>query len=139
MQRQLQRVRERATARQRLVTDTADRLRAFYSEHQRLLRQVEEVGRELHALGSPSAAAGVVEQLDRQQRQLRQLRASRVEPLSTPVERCLSSGQELVQTAASGVSTHQLQRDLDSLNDAWSRLQEKVGEPLTSLTFVSNH
>jgi hypothetical protein len=67
-----------------------------------------------------------VETIRSQQDEFKRLRESLVEPLGRAVEEVNRSGQSLVQSAASGVSTVQLERDLESINDKWNTLKEKV-------------
>lgn len=52
--------------------------------------------------------------------------SSVLEPLQKRVEAGSSLAENLIQTAAPGVSTEQLEAELESLNDKWTNLKKKV-------------
>lgn len=80
---------------------------------------MEEV-RRLKPVGSE------VETIRSQQAESSRVRADFVEPAGLSVERALNLGQALVQSAAPGVGTQQLERDQEKLADKWNNLKEKV-------------
>lgn len=49
-----------------------------------------------------------------------------IEPLSQSVYEVNKQGQGLIQTAAGGVNTSGLEKDLEKLNDKWNTLKDKV-------------
>lgn len=49
-----------------------------------------------------------------------------IEPLSQSVSDVNKQGQGLVQSAAGGVNTSGLEKDLEKLNDKWNALKDKV-------------
>lgn len=49
-----------------------------------------------------------------------------IEPLSQSVYDVNKQGQGLIQTAAGGVNTSGLEKDLEKLNDKWNTLKDKV-------------
>ena len=51
-----------------------------------------------------------------------------LEPLQNRVEEGSSMAENLIQTAAPGVDTEQLESELESLNDKWTDLKKKVRE-----------
>lgn len=67
-----------------------------------------------------------VEQIRAQQKELSNMRRDTLEPLGEAVTRTNKSGRSLVQSAGPGVSTMQLERDLEKMNDSWNDIKEKV-------------
>ncbi len=49
-----------------------------------------------------------------------------IEPLSRNVNDVNKLGQGLIQSAAAGVNTSGLEKDLEKLNDKWNSLKDKV-------------
>lgn len=49
-----------------------------------------------------------------------------IEPLSHSVNDVNRTGQGLIQSAAGGVNTSGLEKDLEKLNDKWNALKDKV-------------
>lgn len=52
--------------------------------------------------------------------------SSVLEPLQRRVEEGSSMVENLMQTAAPGVNTEQLEAELESMNDKWADLKKKV-------------
>jgi len=50
----------------------------------------------------------------------------KIEPVKKELEELRRSGQELIQSAASGVSTSDLELDIQTLNNTWSGLNDRV-------------
>lgn len=59
---------------------------------------------------------------------LQKLQKNEVDPLQKKVDAIGKSGQALIQSAAPGVSTDGLESDVDSLNDRWALLNEKISD-----------
>jgi hypothetical protein len=49
-----------------------------------------------------------------------------VEPVKKECEEVRRLGQDLIQSAAAGVSTSELEFDIQTLNNAWSGLNDRV-------------
>lgn len=60
---------------------------------------------------------------------LQAFQKDKVEVVQKDLEESRKLGQALIQSAASGVSTADLEADLESLNNSWSTLNEKVIQP----------
>ena len=60
------------------------------------------------------------------------LQKEEIDPLQKEVEQVNKSGQSLVQSAAVGVATGTLEEELETLNDNWAHLCEKVFCDITS-------
>lgn len=67
-----------------------------------------------------------VEQIRAQQKDFAELKRRTLEPLGQNVGQCNKIGQGLVRSALQGVSTQQLEKDLEKMNDRWNTLKEKV-------------
>lgn len=70
-----------------------------------------------------------VEVIKSQQDEFAQFRHSTVDPISTSVSELNRTGQGLIQSAASGVNTSTLEKDLEKMNDRWNALKDKVNPP----------
>lgn len=57
--------------------------------------------------------------------------SSVLEPLQKRVEEGSSMVENLMQTAALGVDTEQLEAELESMNDKWADLKKKVSKGTT--------
>jgi dystonin len=75
-----------------------------------------------------------VEQIRAQQKDFGELRRRTLEPVGQNVAQCNKIGQGLVRSALQGVSTNQLEKDLEKMNDKWNALKETVSKltPLSS-------
>lgn len=60
--------------------------------------------------------------------------SSVLEPLQKRVEEGSSMVENLMQTAALGVDTEQLEAELESMNDKWADLKKKVSKSLYFVT-----
>lgn len=49
-----------------------------------------------------------------------------IEPLSQSIDNVNKLGQGLIQSAAGGVNTSGLEKDLEKMNDKWNALKDKV-------------
>jgi len=67
-----------------------------------------------------------VEGIKAQQEEFRAFQASNIEPLVYHVEECNRLGQGLIQSAAGGVNTTSLEKDLEKMNDKWNDLKDRV-------------
>jgi hypothetical protein len=82
--------------------------------------QASERVRRLKPVGSE------VEGIKAQQEEFRALQVSNIEPLAHQVEDCNRLGQGLIQSAAGGVNTTSLEKDLEKMNDKWNDLKDRV-------------
>lgn len=67
-----------------------------------------------------------VEQIRSQQKDFADLKKQTLVPLGQNVSHCNKIGQGLVRSALQGVSTQQLEKDLEKMNDRWNALKDKV-------------
>lgn len=100
-------------------------LEKFYDAHSAIMDDLGEVSKEVRAL---KAVSSELEQIRNQQDDFRRFQQSIVEPLSQNVDGVNRLGQDLVRSAQSGVSTTQLEKDLEKMNEKWNELKEKMNE-----------
>lgn len=67
-----------------------------------------------------------VEVIKSQQEEFAQFRRQVVEPISKSVGEVNRLGSGLIQSAAGGVNTAALEKDLEKVNDKWNALKDKV-------------
>ena len=89
----------------------------------------ENLERCIDTLSEDRPVGGDVESIKQQQDEFKQFQRDEVEPLQRSVESVNKSGQNLVQSASRGVSTAQLEEELEELNDRWAQVNQKVGIP----------
>ncbi|CRK91723.1 CLUMA_CG005357, isoform G [Clunio marinus] len=100
-------------------------LEKFYDAHSAIMDDLTEVGKEVKAM---KAVSSELEQIRNQQDDFRRFRQRVVEPLAHNVDGVNRLGQDLVRSAQSGVSTTQLEKDLEKMNEKWNELKEKMQE-----------
>ncbi|XP_021923220.1 dystonin isoform X2 [Zootermopsis nevadensis] len=125
LRRQLGRLDERAKSREEDLDSTLGRLELFYQIHSAVTQDIAEAServRELKPVGSE------VESIRAQQEEFRAFQASNIEPLAHQVEDCNRLGQGLIQSAAGGVNTTSLEKDLEKMNDKWNDLKDRLNE-----------
>jgi len=125
LKKQLGKLEDRAHSREKDLENTLKKLEDFYLKHADVLEGIHDASdqlRKLKPIGSD------VEGIRAQQKDFKKFRASTVEPLNKNVEGCNRFGQGLIQSAAPGVNTQTLERDLEKMNDQWNTLKEKIND-----------
>ncbi|CAH2057368.1 unnamed protein product, partial [Iphiclides podalirius] len=125
LRKKLAKLDERARAKEQDLDDTLSKLEAFYKAYDSVMDDVQEASEQVRGLKPVSSE---VEQIRSQQRDFAELRRRSLEPLGANVAQCNRIGQGLVRSAAQGVATQQLERDLEKMNDRWNALKEKMNE-----------
>uniref|UniRef100_A0AAR5PTP7 Microtubule-actin cross-linking factor 1 n=1 Tax=Dendroctonus ponderosae TaxID=77166 RepID=A0AAR5PTP7_DENPD len=125
LKRQLGKLDDRAHNREKELEGALKKLEDFYIGHAGVLDGIKDASdqlRKLKPIGSD------VEGIRSQQKDFKKFRAATVDPLNKNVETCNRVGQGLVQSAASGVNTQTLEKDLEKMNDQWNTLKEKIND-----------
>ncbi|CAH2986630.1 unnamed protein product [Chilo suppressalis] len=125
LRKQLAKLDERARSKEQDLDDTLSKLEAFYKAYDSVMDDVQEASEQVRALKPVSSE---VEQIRSQQKDFGELRRRTLEPLGQNVAHCNKIGQGLVRSALQGVSTQQLEKDLEKMNDKWNALKEKMNE-----------
>merc|ERR1719210_2353125 len=116
---------QRGKGRDKDVSDMIVKVQAFYDHYGGVMDDIQEVIREEKNLGS---IAGDTETIKQQQEQFKQFQVKVVNAVSKEVEKCNRSGQGLIQSAASGVNTNGMEKDLESMNELWNSLKQALAE-----------
>ncbi|XP_034249434.1 dystonin isoform X11 [Thrips palmi] len=125
LRRQLARLEERGRNREEDLDAALGRLESFYQQYAVVMEDINHAAeqvRKLKPIGSD------LDSIKAQQEEFRHFRRATIEPLGATVGDTNRAGQGLVQSAAGGVSTAVLEKDLEKLNDRWNDLKEKMNE-----------
>lgn len=125
LRRSLARLDERARNREEDLDNTLQKLEQFYQLHTHVMEDIQEAQEQVRRL---KPVGSEVEGIKAQQEESRSLRRNVVEPLSQQVSECNRKGQTLIQSAAGGVNTNQIEKDLEKMNEKWNQLKEKMNE-----------
>ncbi|XP_047540103.1 dystonin isoform X5 [Vanessa atalanta] len=125
IRKQLAKLDERARSKEQDLEDTLSKLEAFYKAYDSVMDDVDEASEQIRSLKPVSSE---VEHIRSQQKDFADLKQSTLEPLGQNVSHCNKIGQGLVRSALQGVSTQQLEKDLEKMNDRWNALKDKMNE-----------
>ncbi|XP_069355681.1 microtubule-actin cross-linking factor 1 isoform X13 [Maniola hyperantus] len=125
IRKQLAKLDERARSKEQDLDDTLSKLEAFYKAYDSVMDDVDEAAEQVRGLKPVSSE---VDQIRVQQKDFADLKQRTLEPLGVNVSHCNKIGQGLVRSALQGVSTQQLEKDLEKMNDRWNALKEKMNE-----------
>ncbi|XP_015906702.2 microtubule-actin cross-linking factor 1, isoforms 1/2/3/4 isoform X2 [Parasteatoda tepidariorum] len=125
LQRQLIRLEERAKTRDNNLDAMLTRLERFYEDYTHISRDLEDT---IHEERSFKSVGGEVDAIRSQQEEFKHYHKDRLEPLGKQIDGINKVGQGLIQSASSGVDTSILEQDLDSLNEKWNNLKQKMNE-----------
>ncbi|XP_064538221.1 uncharacterized protein shot isoform X24 [Drosophila montana] len=107
------------------LQSTLKALREFYDLQSQALDDIQDVSDEFKRM---KPVGSELDQIRRQQEDFRNFREHKVEPLALNVDKVNMAGRDLVRSAASGVSTNTIEKDLEKLNDRWNDLKERMNE-----------
>ncbi|XP_066262847.1 microtubule-actin cross-linking factor 1 isoform X30 [Euwallacea similis] len=125
LKRQLGKLEDRAHSKEKELDSTLKKLEDFYLKHAEALDGIRDAGEQLRKL---KPIGSDVDGIRAQQKDFKKFRSSTVEPLNKNVEVCNRFGQGLIQSAAPGVNTQTLEKDLEKMNDQWNTLKEKIND-----------
>ncbi|XP_022258014.1 dystonin-like, partial [Limulus polyphemus] len=137
MRRQLGRLEERSKTRNVNLESTLSRLEKFYGDYKETMKDLEDAVQEEKNF---KIVSGDVDLIRAQQEQFQEFHKNRVAPLGAQVKDINKLGQGLVQSASSGVNTADLEQDLETLNNQWNNLKERLNEKerLLDLTLLQS-
>merc|ERR1719445_324865 len=125
LQKSLDKLEQRGKGRDKDVDDMIAKVQAFYDHFGGVMDDIQEVIREEKALGS---VAGDTATIKSQQEQFKQFQSRVVAAVSKEVDKCNRSSQGLIQSAASGVNTNAMEKDLETMNELWNSLKQALAE-----------
>ncbi|XP_025411352.1 dystonin isoform X7 [Sipha flava] len=123
--RQLNKLDEKASNRQTDLENILDRLQDFKNKHDNVIQDIEHATDEFKGL---KPIGSEVEAIKFQQQEFNSFRKNTIDPLIISVGDVNGLGQRLIQSAARGVNTGILEKDLEKMNDKWNALKEKLNE-----------
>jgi dystonin len=124
LRKQVTRLEDRTKQRENDLEKTLVRLEAFYDLYQTTDGDIDDLIEQERSFGK--IVGGDVESIRAQQAQFKEFRTKYVEAVAKKVDECNKSGQGLIQSAANGVNTTGLEKDLEKMNDKWNALKERV-------------
>merc|ERR1719210_2763825 len=116
---------QRGKGRDKDVDDMIAKVQAFYDHYGGVMDDIQEVIREEKNLGNVAGDTATIKQ---QQEQFKQFQVKVVNAVSKEVDKSNKSGQGLIQSAASGVNTSVMEKDLETMNDLWNSLKQSLAE-----------
>ncbi|XP_060518136.1 microtubule-actin cross-linking factor 1 isoform X29 [Cylas formicarius] len=125
LKKQLGKLDDRARAREKDLEATLKKLEDFYMSHAGVLDDIKDAGEKVRGL---KPVGSEVDTIRAQQADFKKFRGNTIEPLNKNVDRCNKFGQGLIQSAASGVNTQNLEKDLEKMNDQWNTLKERIND-----------
>ncbi|GBM86483.1 Dystonin [Araneus ventricosus] len=125
LHRQLIRLEERAKTRDNNLDAMFNRLEKFYDDYNHINRDLEETVEEEHSF---KTVGGEVDAIRSQQEEFKQYHRDRLEPLGKQIDNINKIGQGLIQSASPGVNTSILEHDLDTLNEKWNSLKQRMND-----------
>ena len=125
LQRSLARLDDRARTREEDLISVLKKLEQFYELYTVVTDEINEVIEEVRRL---KPVGSEVEGIKAQQEESRALRRNVFEPLGHQVTDCNKKGQTLIQSAAGGVNTTVIEKDLEKMNDKFNNLKDKMNE-----------
>ncbi|KAJ8936625.1 hypothetical protein NQ314_012241 [Rhamnusium bicolor] len=125
LKKQLGKLDDRAHNREKDLESTLKKLEDFYMAHANVLDDLQDASSELRKL---KPIGSEVDSIRVQQKDFKKFRANTIEPLSKNIDDVNKFGQGLIQSAASGVNTAALEKDLEKMNGQWNDLKEKIND-----------
>merc|ERR1719397_1822867 len=125
LQKSVDKLEQRGKSRDKEVDDMTVKVQAFYDHYGGVIDDIQEVIREEKNLGS---IAGDTATIKSQQEEFKQFQLKIVNVVSKEVDKSNRSGQGLIQSAASGVNTGIMEKDLEAMNDLWNSLKQALAE-----------
>ncbi|XP_053979644.1 dystonin isoform X40 [Hylaeus volcanicus] len=125
LKRQIGKLDDRTRDRHDELTATLDKLQEFYQAHTTVISEIDDANEEFRRF---RPVGSEVESIKAQQEDFRLLKIHKIEPLARAVEDCNAIGQSLIQTAGRDVSTSNIEKDVDKMNDKWNDLKDRLNE-----------
>lgn len=122
---QLDKLQDKLEGKAEEIQTAISKVKAFYNQHKNVLLAIHDAEREEEAF---EAVAGEVDVIKSQQADLKRFQKTLVEVLSIEVGQTNKVGQDLIQTASTGVDTSELESDLEQLNDLWNGLKDVISD-----------
>ena len=122
---QIDKLKNKAHTREKDVDTMIGKMQAFYDQYQGVLSDIQEVIKEEKSFGS---VGGDIDTIKAQQEEFKNFQKQVVDAVGKEVEKTNRGGQGLIQSAASGVNTATLEKDLEKMNDLWNGLKKSMAD-----------
>ncbi|KAL9875799.1 dystonin-like protein short stop isoform 24-T27 [Glossina fuscipes fuscipes] len=125
LRKNLMRLDNRLRSHSHILEETLLTLQNFYEIQSHTLNDIHKVVEEFRLM---KPVASELDHIRRQQEDFRNFRMQKLESLCKNVDKVNITGRDLVRSAASGVSTNNIEKDLENLNECWNDLKERMNE-----------
>uniref|UniRef100_T1IVF3 Dystonin n=1 Tax=Strigamia maritima TaxID=126957 RepID=T1IVF3_STRMM len=125
LRRQLGRIEDRAQSREKDLDGMMTKLSNFYEDYDMVTGEIEGGVNEEKSF---KPIGGDIDTVKAQKEEFKLFCKRHMEPLTKQLDDMNKIGQGLIQSAASNVSTQNLESDLEKMNDKWNDLKEKLNE-----------
>ncbi|XP_022239565.1 microtubule-actin cross-linking factor 1-like isoform X12 [Limulus polyphemus] len=137
LRQQFSRIEERAKVRYTILESSLAQLERFYEDYGDTMTELDKAIKEEKNF---KIISGEVETIRSLQEEFKIFRRTHIEPLSKQITDVNKLGQGLVQSAMPGVDTTKLEQDMETLNEKWNSLKERLNdrERLLDLTLLQS-
>jgi len=125
LSKQLDKLSTRAHSREKDVESMIHKVQAFYDQYQGVIGDIQQVIQEEKSFGS---VGGDIDSIKAQQEEFKNFQKQVVDVVGKEVDKTNKGGQGLIQSAASGVNTSILEKDLEKMNDLWNSLKKSMAD-----------
>ncbi|CAG9820406.1 unnamed protein product [Phaedon cochleariae] len=125
LKKQLGKLDDRAHNREKDLDNTLKKLEGFYLAQASILDDIQDASGELRKL---KPVGSDIDQIRAQQKDFKKFREATVEPLGKNIDEINKIGQGLIQSAAPGVNTAALEKDLEKMNTLWNDLKARIND-----------
>ena len=125
LKKQLDSLSSLSATREKDISVMITKVQSFYKQYTTVMESIVKVTEEEKSFGT---VAGDIKQIKAQQEKLQVFIKKSFEVVGKSVEKINTEGQGLIQTAAVGVKTSILEKDLDTLNETWNNLKKSVAD-----------
>jgi dystonin len=125
LKRALDKLDSKGHGREKEVDTMIGKVAAFYDQYNGVVTDIQEVIKEEKGFG---AVGGDIGTIKAQQEAFKAFQKRVVDAVGKEVDKTNRGGQGLIQSAASGVNTGVMEKDLEKLNDLWNSLKSSIAD-----------
>lgn len=123
LKKQLLKLDDRVHSRVKELDEIFQKLQQFSETHSEIINNLND---SIEQINKFKLISSEIDSIKLQQNEFRAFKKIKIEPIRRKIENCNSLGQMLTQTAERDVNTSCVEKDLDTMNDKWNCLKEKV-------------
>ncbi|KAK9887502.1 hypothetical protein WA026_023054 [Henosepilachna vigintioctopunctata] len=125
LRKQLARLDDRSRNREQELNGILKKLEDFYMAYSNILENISDALEQLRKL---KPVGSEMDSIRAQQQDFKKFKMKITDPVGKEVDTWNKFGQGLIQSAASGVSTTLLEKDLEKMNEQWNSLKDKIND-----------